>query len=145
MLNISKSSSNILFFVDSDNSADLIPKYIIPFLETNEGGHVLSYACQSVRTHLFPKYQHPPLNIFATLMPGPGSGKNAVDTILARDLGILHILCKIDVIFFIISRDKFDLSEVWFGLDQKRIFHFADNIRILLNLLNNIKRLNKNY
>lgn len=47
LFKISQLSLSFLFFVDADNSADLVPKHFIPFLEATASGHVLSCLCES--------------------------------------------------------------------------------------------------
>lgn len=125
---IASKVTGILFFVDGDNCADLVPKHLVKFITTD---HVLIYARHSLRLKLMDSYNKDPLRSIATLMPGPGSGKNAVDTILARDLGVMHMLCKPDVNFRVISRDRFDLSVVWREFEGRRKYTFIDTMEQL--------------
>ena len=62
----------ILFFVDSDNRADLAPKHPVKFITTD---HVLTYTQHSLQLKLVNSYNKEPPRSIATRMSGLSLGK----------------------------------------------------------------------
>lgn len=114
----------VIWFVDGDNSARVVLAHLVRFC-MQHCSLVLTYAQPHIRHQLQPHYNRSPLNSLSILMPCAGFEKNSADVFMARDLGWLHCLCETDTIFCLISRDRFDLSNISRGITTRPI-HFFD-------------------